>query len=409
MHSIETGTGGICAPLGFSAAGTAAGIKQNGKRDIALVFSDTPCTFAGAYTSCNFKAAPVQLCLDRHSRVAEVRGIVANSGNANACTGAKGLENAEMTAKLAADALGVASEELLVSSTGRIGVQLPMEKIRKGVLKAAGNLSGDGGSDAAEAILTTDTRPKQAALALDANGKTIHLGAMAKGSGMIAPRLLTAPHATMLAFMTTDAAVSIEFLAQCVREGVAGSFNSITVDGDISTNDSFIALANGRAENKTLDGSCEGSAKFKTAFCALMSLLAEELVSDGEGCTKKVRVIAEKAASETEAELVARKIAESLLCKTAWFGEDPNWGRILAAAGAAEASFDPGRVELFLGGIKIVENGLPLECTAESLRNEMTKDFFTVRIVLNSGDSSHSILTCDISYDYVKINAEYHT
>ncbi len=408
MDSTTIENGGICSPLGFQASGVSAGIKSGGEKDIALIRSVVPAVAAGAFTDIACPAAPVL-----HDRKLLTAGglfqaIFVNSGNANACTGDDGLRDTEETASLVADRLASSSNEILVASTGRIGVPLPMELIRNGIDLAVDNLSRDGGGDAALAIMTTDTHPKEVAMSLNVDGAEVHIGGIAKGAGMIEPQM-SVPHATMLAFITTDASVERGFLETCLASCLESSFNRITVDGDTSTNDTVIALANGVAENPTISADSPYAQVFEKALRSVMETLARDIVKDGEGATKFVTVRVEGADTRYDAELCAKTIANSLLCKTAWFGEDPNWGRVIAAAGRSGASFDSANVSLTYDQTPVVKCGMDAGTPEKELANLMSKDAFQITLHLGVGNESFEAWTCDISHEYVTINADYHT
>lgn len=402
--------GGVTSPAGFRAAGAAAGIKSSGDTDVAVLASDAAATAAGAFTSNAFQSPAVTY--DRRILAVgrTVRAVVVNSGNANACTALQGLQDARTTATRAADALGVQSDEVLVSSTGRIGVPLPMDLLLPAVDAAVAALSPDGGTAAAEAIMTTDTRPKSGAVALDLGGCTVHIGGMTKGAGMIAPKLrLQTPEATMLAYVTTDAAVSRQALDACLGASLDLSFNRITVDGDCSTNDTVLALANGVAGNAVLRVDSPEFPAFRDAFVALVSHLAREMVLDGEGVTRFVEVEVRGAATDAEARTCAEAIANSALCKTAWFGADPNWGRVLCAAGYAGVKLDPDRVALDYEGLPVVRGGQDAGTPEDVLAKAIDKREFRMELDLGVGPGAFTIWTCDLSYEYVEINADYHT
>ena len=401
--------GGVCFPRGFRAAGSAAGLKASGKEDVALLVSDAPAVCAGTFTTSLFPAAPVTRCRALLGGRDAFRAVFVNSGNANACTGAVGGRDAETTAAMVAERLGLDSGEVLVASTGRIGVPLPMDIVEKGVDMALSALSADGGAAAARAIMTTDTRPKEFAAKVPLGSVEAGIGGMAKGAGMIAPQMEVVPHATMLAFLTTDAAVERGFLAEILSDALERSFNRITVDGDESTNDTVLVLANGLAGNEPLSDGSPGADIFASALSAAMEKLARDIVLDGEGATKFVRVKALGAVSAGDAEACARTIADSLLCKTAWFGNDPNWGRVLAAAGRSGASFDPAKVSLFYDDAPVVSGGMDAGTPESELSEIMRKGDFEVRIDLGAGDAAFEVWTCDISREYVTINADYHT
>ena len=403
--------GQVTSPAGYRAAGIAAGLKRSGAPDLALLVSDRPAVAAAAFTSNKFCAAPVQYDRDVLAQGRPVRAILVNSGNANACTGAAGLANARAMAAYAATLLGFAPAEVLVSSTGRIGVPMPMEKIVKGTDLAVQALSPTGGAAAARAIMTTDTRPKHIGAELTVNGKTVRIGGMTKGAGMIGPKLkpVRTPQATMLAYLTTDAAVSPSFLQACLNHSLDLSFNRITVDGDSSTNDTFIALANGAAGNRLLNGRHPAAAAFRDAFTFVAGRLAREMVLAGEGVTRFVELTVTGAKNDRAAKTCAEAIATSLLVKTAWFGADPNWGRILCAAGYCGIAFDPDRVSLDYEDVPVVRNGMDAGTPEAEQVRAISRREFQVRLDLGSGPGAFTIWTCDLSYEYVKINADYHT
>jgi len=399
--------GGVASAKGFKAAGVCAGLKKSGKSDLALIFSERPATLAGAFTSNLFPAAPVQLDKKRVLSGRPARAIVANSGNANACTDKAGYANTVKMAELAAAELAISAEEVLVASTGRIGVQLPMDKIASGIKSAAKALSENGGHDATLAIMTTDTKPKEMAVSFSSGGKTAIIGGHCKGAGMIAPDLKV-PHATMLCFITTDVAIEKELLEEFLEGASSNSFNNISVDNDMSTNDTVLVLANGMSGMEIKRGSPEAKL-FKEALDAITLNLAQKMVMDGEGATKFVTVEITGAANGQDAVLCARAIANSMLCKTAWFGCDPNWGRILAAAGYSGAKFSPEKVTLDYDEQPVVRGGMDAGVSESVLAEVLKRRKFSVKLNLGAGSASHTHWTSDISYEYVKINADYHT
>ncbi len=409
MHNefpfVEAGS--VTTPAGFRAAGVTAGFKRSGAPDFAMIVSDTPCNFAGAFTSCTFAAAPVRVCRTRVKTQSTIRAAIINSGNANACTGAPGIANAEKSAEIAAAKLGITPGEVVMSSTGRIGVQMNMATIAKGIELAVPALSSRGGELAAQAIMTTDTVPKSVAVQLPLGGKTVSIGAMTKGAGMIDPKLVVM-HATMLCYVTTDAKVSNALLAEMLGTGVADSFNRITVDGDMSTNDTVIVMANGVSGVEILPGTPEAK-QFKAALDQVMRELARRMVADGEGATKFVEVKIVHARTREDAKLCAEAVANSLLCKTAWFGNDPNWGRVVAALGYSGADFDPDKTDIFYDDQAVVRQGGDAGTPEEALADTVRKPQFTMLVDLNDGDADYWVWTCDVSYEYVKINADYHT
>lgn len=399
--------GSVTSVPGFRAAGVTAGFKRSGAPDFAMIASDVPANFAGAFTSCTFAAAPVQVCRKRVLESEYLRAAAINSGNANACTGATGIANAERTCELVAVRLGVKPEEVAVSSTGRIGVQMPMATIERGIDLAAAALSDKGGPTAAEAIMTTDTVPKSVALQLEIGGKTVTIGAMTKGAGMINPAM-TVPHATMLCYITTDVKADNALLRDMIGANVADSFNRITVDGDMSTNDTTIVMANGLSGIELKAGTPE-AALFQEALLTVMQDLARRMVMDGEGATKFVTVKVVHSRSKENAKLCAEAVANSLLCKTAWFGGDPNWGRVVAALGYSGATFDPDKTDIYYDGMPVVRQGGDAGTPESALCGIVKQREFTVLVDQNEGDAEYWVWTSDISYEYVKINADYHT
>ncbi len=383
---------GVCAPRGFKAAGVAAGIKRSGELDLALIFSEEEATAAGMFTTNRTAAAPVQVS---RARVAggRARAVVINSGCANAMTGPRGMADAELMAASAASAAGVSPEEMLVCSTGLIGSYLPMEAVLKGIEDAAGRL-GDGDEAAARAIMTTDTRPKRAAV-VHPEGWSV--GGIAKGAGMMAPRM-----ATMLAVITTDAALRAGDLTAALREAADSTFNAITVDGDTSTNDTALVFANG----------CSGMAPsldaLGEALHAVCGALAKAIVSDGEGATKLVHVRISGGISGEQAKQAARTVAESLLVKTALYGADANWGRVAAAIGRSgvQAAFD--RLSISMGGVGILREGVPApETVLAQARAALGAREVEIACDLHAGSASAEVLTTDLSPEYVRLNAAY--
>lgn len=404
--------GGVATPAGFQAAGVVAGLKRSGAPDMALLHSTVPATVAGAFTTNAFAAAPVRY--DQHilDGGGTARAVIVNSGNANACTGGQGDRDARATAECVAQLLGVAPGEVLVSSTGRIGVPMPMPVVLNGArLAVAALAAGDAaGARAAQAIMTTDTRPKSLAVELVLGGRTVRIGGMAKGAGMIAPAMKQQPpQATMLAYVATDAAVSRAALDRCVGQALDQSFNRITVDGDTSTNDTLLAFANGCAGNPVLETDSPEFPEFFAAFAFVLAHLAREMVLDGEGVTRFVELNVTGAASDAEARTCAEAIANSALCKTAWFGADPNWGRILCAAGYSGAALDAARVRLDYEGVPVVRGGMDAGTPEKQLVEAISRREFRIDLDLGVGPGAFTVWTCDLTYEYVKINADYHT
>ncbi len=395
--------GGCTSAKGFMACGVAAGIKAN-RTDMAMLVSEVPSVSAGVFTSNQVAAAPV--VLDR-ARVASghCRGVVVNAGCANACTGASGYEDAVQMARLAADAVGISEEDMLVSSTGTIGRRLPMARIANGVKLAKDALKRDGGDAAAHAIMTTDTVPKQAALSVEIGGSLVTIGGMCKGAGMICPNL-----ATMLCYITTDAAIGARDLKAALDKAVSKSFNRITIDGDQSTNDTLLVFANGAAGGSVLTPPQKDYELFEEALCELAKVLAMKIVEDGEGATKFVTVAVEKAASPADALLAARTVANSPLFKTACFGADPNWGRVICAVGYSGAAVDEMKTEIFFDDVCVYDRGKIADATVnKQLAEVMARRAFTVLVNLNLGEGKDAVYTSDFSYDYIKINSEYTT
>ena len=394
--------GGVTAAQGFSAAGISAGIKANGNPDLAVLVSAAPAQAAAVFTTNKATAAPVVVSREHLSRSGGVaRAIVVNSGCANACTGAEGLAAAhEMTAQTASLA-GCPVEQVLVASTGVIGVALPMDKIRAGLPVAFRSMGADHGSEAARAIMTTDPFPKEAAGRFAIGGRNAAIGGMAKGSGMIEPM-----RATMLGFLTTDAAVPRPLLERALRAAVHDTFNAITVDGECSTNDCVMLLANG-ASGLTVDESSYGA--FATALTAVCRELALGIVRGGEGATKLVTVTVTGAASSGEARKAAKAIANSPLVKTAIHGGDPNWGRLIAVAGRAGVEFALDRAAVAIGSIVLFDKGRPHDERAADAAAYLEGTDLTVAVDLGAGTASSTVWTCDLSAEYVRINAEYRT
>ncbi len=380
----------------------AAGIKAQGE-DLALILSDRPASAAGVFTRNVVKAAPVLLDAGRLPQ-GTARAVIVNSGNANSCTGDAGLQDALQMGREVANRLALREEDVLVASTGIIGRRLPMEKILDGIERAAAGLSRDGGASAARAIMTTDTRPKEAGAELLLGKAAARVGGIAKGAGMVCPDL-----ATMLAFIATDAAIAPQQLHACLVQSVEKSFNCLTVDGDCSTNDSVIVLANGAAGNALMDSEGRDVDAFQEALDFVTASLAEQIAQDGEGATKLIEITVQGTSSFEEARKVAKTVANSPLVKTAVFGCDPNWGRVLAAAGRAGVGFDLAAVDLTFGSVTVVRAGKPTRFSIAALREVLSKPKVNVLIRIGRGAGAATVWTCDFSYDYVRINAEYHT
>ncbi len=390
--------GGVSSAEGFQAAGVACGIKPRGEKDMALVVSDVPAEAAAAFTTNLVKAAPVKVSM-RHVRKGKMRGVVINSGCANACTGVGGIADAKAMVEHAAKEFETKPQEWLICSTGRIGNRLPMAKVRKGIERAAAKLGAESGAEAAKAIMTTDTRRKEFAMRFKVDGRKVTIGGMAKGAGMIHPNM-----ATMLCVITTDASIDRSALRACVGDAVEQSFNRISVDGDMSTNDTVIVLANGLSGTNLLKSYHPQYELFKKTLTHVMRKLARMIVEDGEGITRVVDVVVKGAANAVEAKLAALAVAKSELIKTSWTGGDPNWGRIMAALGYSGARVREEMVEIYYDGLLAVVNGQPSKTPLVKLRKVVRQPKFTITIHLHSGMGEYSILTTDLTEEYVRIN-----
>ncbi len=387
---------------GFMAGAVKAAIKKPGRLDMSLIYSEVPATPAAVFTKNSVKAAPVLLDMEV-MKGRSVRAIIANSGNANACNGNRGMKDALDTAHLAGEALGVDTSDVFVASTGVIGATLPMDRIGAGIKLLPAALKEDGLFDAARGIMTTDTFPKIYGVSEIIGGKEIRIAGIAKGSGMINPNM-----ATMLSFVITDAAVEKRALQAALKAGVDGSFNCVTVDGDTSTNDTVIVLANGTAGNKKITSGGVEYEKFKDALASVLLALAKMVAKDGEGATKLVEVAVEGAASPAEAKLAAKAIANSPLVKTALFAEDANWGRIACAAGYSNAKMNAEKLEIWFDRVCMVKGGVGLGPGAEAKASAvLKKKEYKITVKLGAGESTARVFTTDLSYEYVKINAGY--
>ena len=401
FHSIE---GGVTAAGGFAAGGVHCGVKRS-SLDLALLVSDPVATAAAVFTTNRVQGAPVRLCRQRLAADAHARAVVVNSGNANACTGEPGLADARRMGAVAASALGLPEDQVLVCSTGVVGVPLPMDCIERGIGAAVEALSDDGGSTAAQAIMTTDTVAKEAAVELEIDGAIVRVGGMAKGAGMIEPNM-----ATMLAFLTTDATVEAEPLQAALAEAVGVSFNCISVDGDQSCNDTVLLLANGAAGGPELTPASASWPAFAGAVREVCMRLAFKIVEDGEGATKFVTVNVHGAATPRDARMACRAVANSLLVKTSWYGCDPNWGRVIDAVGHSGCELDEGRVDIRYDDVLAVSGGCAApDFPLRDLEAVLARDRFAVTIDLNMGQCSDVVYTCDCSEEYVRINSAYTT
>ncbi|HEY8463450.1 MAG TPA: bifunctional glutamate N-acetyltransferase/amino-acid acetyltransferase ArgJ [Bacillota bacterium] len=398
---IKKIAGGVTAPQGFVAGGLACGIKPNQQADLALIYSEIPAQAGGLFTTNQVQAAPV-IVSKRHLQAGVAQAIIANSGNANACNGPEGEDAAIAMAQAAADFLKIDPRMVLIASTGVIGVRLPVERIQAALAAQPRFLSSNGSSMAARAIMTTDTFIKEIAVEFELDGVKTRIGGIAKGSGMIHPNL-----ATMLGFITTDAAIDASLLQKAL--GVAGdySFNRVTVDGDTSTNDTLLILANGKAQNTVINQENEAYQLFLEALKLVCLELAKMLVRDGEGASKFVEIKVTGAGSETEALQVGKTIATSNLVKTALFGEDANWGRILAAAGYSGVALRPELINIYLGDLLVCRGGTGLDFDEARAKAILGQKELLITVDLGSGNQEASVWTCDLTYDYVKINGSY--
>lgn len=400
---IKKDTQGVTFAKGFTAAGVKAGIKKSGNLDVAVIYTKTQAVVAGTFTQNKVAAAPVYVSKEVVA-TGTAHAIVANAGCANACTGQQGLDDAHKMAQIAADELGVNADDVIVGSTGVIGVNLPMDKLEAGIKDAVANLSTDGSDNAGRAIITTDTHSKSVTCEFELSGKTVRMGAIAKGSGMIRPNM-----ATMLCYITTDIAIDQALLQKAVSGCVEKSFNMISVDGDMSTNDMVIVLANGEANNAKIT---EENADYQIFFDKLMMLcteLAKQIAADGEGASKFLTINVKGAKSFADAKTVGMAIANSPLVKTAFFGEDPNWGRVICAVGYSGADMLPEKTVVKFGGITIFANGTGATYDEKALAHVMKEKDIVIDIELNMGQEDATVWSCDLSYEYVKINGEYHT
>ncbi len=400
--SFQRIRGGITAPKGYQAAGICSGIKGKGRRDLALVTSETPGSIAGVFTNNTIPAAAVILSR-RHLKKKRGQAFIINSGNANAFTGSDGMRDAVEIARLVASCLKIPQHTVFVGSTGVIGVPLPMPALRKGISLLASRLRKNGHQDAAQAILTTDTKPKTIALQQRIGGTMVTVGGMAKGSGMIHPNM-----ATMLAYLTTDAAIKPTAFQTMLRTAVDQTFNCISVDGDSSTNDTVLALANGKAGNQIIGSTGVASTQFQELLKEACHSLAMDICQDGEGVTKVVKIQIRKASSHQAAKNIAQTLATSLLVKTAIFGADPNWGRLIAALGRSGYPLRPNRIVIAFNHLIIVKDGKGLGARIEQrIRKIMQGPSFTITVSLGMGKGMATQWTTDLTYDYVKINASY--
>ena len=400
--------GGVTAAKGFQAASVAAEIKYKGRTDMAMIFSSVPCKAAGTFTTNIVKAAPVKWDQKVVYEQPYAQAVICNSGIANACTGEEGYGYCKETADAAAEILNISPDSVLVASTGVIGMQVPIEKIKNGIKMMVPALSGEifAGTDAAKAIMTTDTVHKEVAVEIEIGGKAVTIGGMCKGSGMIHPNMCT-----MLGFVTTDISISKELLLEALKEDVKDTYNMISVDGDTSTNDTVLLLANGMAGNEEITEKNADYEKFKMALNYVNTTLSKKIAGDGEGATALFEVKVIGASTKEEAVILSKSVVTSSLTKAAIYGHDANWGRILCALGYSGVSFDPEKVDLYFesraGKIKIIENGVSTGYSEEEATKILSEDEVTAIADMKMGDASATAWGCDLTYDYVKINADY--
>ena len=405
---IKIITGGVTAARGFKAASTAAGIKYKDRQDMAIIYSQEPCRSAGTFTTNIVKAAPVKWDKNQVTSGAPARAVVINAGIANACTGEEGMGYCGQTAEAAALALGISAESVLVASTGVIGMQLPMDRITAGVKAMAPLLDGslESGTGASRAIMTTDTKNKEVAVRFELGGTTVTMGGMCKGSGMIHPNMCT-----MLSFVTTDAAISKELLQEALSQDIQDTYNMISVDGDTSTNDTVLLLANGLAGNKEITEKNEDYHTFCRALKIVNETLAKKMAGDGEGCTALFEVKVVGAETKEQAKILAKSVICSSLTKAAIFGHDANWGRILCAMGYSGAQFDPEKVDLYFesaaGKMQIIKDGVAVDYSEEQATRILSEPEVTAVADIKMGDAKAAAWGCDLTFDYVKINADY--
>lgn len=407
MKHIKHIEGGVTAPKGFKAAGLYAGIKKQ-KKDMAMIYSEVPCKAAGTFTTNLVKAAPVKWDMEVVYNSPAAQTVVINSGVANACTGAVGMEYCREMAEVTGAELGIPMDSVLVASTGVIGKQLPMDIIKAGIRNLVPILGDtlDDGTIAAEAIMTTDTKKKEIAVEIELGGKTVTIGGMCKGSGMIHPNMCT-----MLSFITTDAAISKEMLQAALSEDIIDTYNMVSVDGDTSTNDTVLLMANGMAGNPEITEKNEDFKKFLDALNFVDTYLAKKIAEDGEGATALFEVKVINALDKEQASVLAKAIVTSSLTKAAIFGHDANWGRILCAMGYSGAQFDPEKVDLFFqsaaGKIQLIENGMAVDYSEEIATQILSEPEVTTIADVKMGSAEATAWGCDLTFDYVKINADY--
>ncbi|MBQ1509829.1 MAG: bifunctional glutamate N-acetyltransferase/amino-acid acetyltransferase ArgJ [Selenomonadaceae bacterium] len=403
MFSDKNAKAGVAFPQGFKAAGVKAGIKKSGNLDVAVIYTEREAAVAGVFTQNAVAAAPVYVSKDA-VKTGMVHAVVANAGCANACTGEQGMKDARGMAAITAKELGCDASDVIVASTGVIGVHLPMDKMEAGIKKAVSELSETGSQNAGNAIITTDTYSKTCATEVEIGGKKVRFGAIAKGSGMIQPNM-----ATMLCFITTDASIDSALLQEALSEITEVSFNMISVDGDMSTNDMVVVLANGAAGNAKITEKNEEYVKFYDTLLSICQGLSQRIAADGEGATKFLTIHVTGAKSFADAKTIGMSVAKSPLVKTAFFGQDPNWGRVICAVGYAGVPMDPEKTVVKFGGIPVYAHGVGAEFDEDALRKVMAEHDIVIDIDMGAGKEEATVWSCDFSYEYVKINGEYHT
>jgi glutamate N-acetyltransferase/amino-acid N-acetyltransferase len=403
MFSEKNAKLGVTFPKGFSAAGVKAGIKKSGNPDLAVIYTKTEAVVAGTFTQNQVAAAPV-FASKKVVATGTAHAVVSNSGCANACTGAVGDADAKKTQEVAAAALGCNPLDVIVGSTGVIGVPLPMDKVEAGVKQAVSELDPDGSEKAANAIITTDTHTKSCSTTITVGGKEVRFGAIAKGSGMIRPNM-----ATMLCYITTDLAIDQKLLQEALSTVVETTFNMISIDGDMSTNDMVIVMANGEAGNAKITEKGADYDKVVEVLHAISEGMAERIASDGEGATKFLKIHVHGTKNFADAKTVGMAVANSPLVKTAFFGEDPNWGRVICAVGYAGVPMDPEKTVVSFGGIPVYAHGVGANADKDALAKAMAEHDIVIDIDLADGPEEATVFSCDFSYEYVKINGEYHT
>lgn len=400
MHVIN---GGVTAPEGFFATGVACGLKKDGKKDLAIICSEDSAAAAGVFTTNKVKGHSLQVTME-HIKSGYANAVIINSGNANACVGEQGYNDAKEITALAAELLECNPEDILVGSTGVIGKPLDMDKIRPGIQQLVEGMAPDGGHDAEEAIMTTDLLAKEVAVEMDIQDSRVVIGGMAKGSGMIHPNM-----ATMIGIITTDANISRKLIEKALKQCVTHTFNRVSVDGDTSVCDMVLLLANGLADNAGIISEDEDYDKFVKGLELVCTSLARMIAKDGEGATKLIEIQVEGAANQEDALKAATAVAKSPLVKTAMFGEDANCGRIFTAVGYSGADFDPNYVDIFIGNLLVYKNGCAVDFSEETAKQLLHEKEIKILIKLNKGIYSDRMWTCDFSYDYIKINGSYRT